>query len=104
LGNPFVLGDEGDRDAACSAYELLLAEALEMESAGWVKGWSAAEIGAVRGFTGEVREWDREAAADEMWRLRLIAGRGALRPDCHCCPRRCHAESVRARLMACFAS
>ena len=62
-------------------------------------GWSAAAIGAARGFTGEVRGWDREAAAAEMWRLRLIAGRGTLRLDCHCCPRRCYGESVRARLV-----
>ena len=100
LGNPFVLGSEADRDAACAAYDLLLAEALELESAREVMGWSAAAIGAVRGFTGEVMGWDRAAAADEMWRLRLIAGRGALRLDCHCCPRRCHGESVRARLVA----
>eukprot|EP00966_Prymnesium_polylepis_P213962 4955167-Prymnesium_polylepis.1 len=28
LGNPFVLGSEEDREAACEAYDLLLAEAL----------------------------------------------------------------------------
>ena len=72
-----------------------------MPSARGVMGWSAAAIGAARGFTGEVGGWDREAAADEMWRLRLLSRRGGLRLDCHCCPRRCHAESVRARLMAC---
>ena len=101
LENPFVLGREEDREAACEAYDLLLAEALELPSARWVMGWSAAAIGAARGFTGEVGGWDREAAADEMWRLRLLSRRGGLRLDCHCCPRRCHAESVRARLMAC---
>ena len=100
LGNPLVLGSEADRDAACAAYDLLLAEALELESAREVMGWSAAAIGAVRGFTGEVMGWDRAAAADEMRRLRLIAGCGALRLDCHFCPRRCHGESVRARLVA----
>ena len=31
---------------------------------------------------------------------REVGGRGALRLDCHCCPRRCHGESVRARLVA----
>ena len=101
LGNPFVLGGEEDREAACEAYDLLLAEALELPSARGVMGWSAAAIGAARGFTGVVGGWDREAAADEMWRLRLLSRRGGLRLDCHCCPRRCHAESVRARLMAC---
>ena len=54
LGNPFVLGGEEDREAACEAYDLLLAEALELPSARGVMGWSAAAIGAARGFTGEV--------------------------------------------------
>eukprot|EP00966_Prymnesium_polylepis_P264060 6100226-Prymnesium_polylepis.1 len=35
-----------------------------------------------------------------MRRLRLLAGRGLLRLDCHCCPKRCHSESVRDGMLS----
>ena len=102
LGNPFVLGGEIDRDPACNAYELLLEATLGVGRARTVEGWTPSAIGAACGFRGEVRGWDWDAALDEMRRLRLLAGRGSLRLDCHCWPKRCHGESVRKHVMGRF--
>ena len=99
LGNPYVLGRERDREAVCDAYELLLGVTLMEADALRARDWDAARIGRACGFEGEVRSWDWDGARSAMADLRDVARGGPLRLDCHCAPRRCHAESVRARLV-----
>ena len=98
LGNPYVVGDEEERDAACDAYESLLAEA-DVEP-GEEGAAAVAEIGEAAGFHGKIRRgWSSVRAHAEIARLRRIAGGAPLRLDCWCAPLRCHGEAV-ARAMA----
>ncbi len=91
LGNPFVVGREEEREAACDAYEelLLLGPVVVAGDSGRVR-----EVGTMNGFFGEVRKWDGAAARAELGRLAGIATSQTLRLDCHCHPRRCHAGTV----------
>ena len=88
LGNPYRMEREGERGAACDAYTAL----VEATMSGDPSPDDVAEIGRAHGFTGEVRRWDAERARE---RLRHVVGHartGALRLDCGCAPRRCHAD------------
>lgn len=88
LGNPFVMGSEGERDVVCDAYAALL-------TAGARAGTAAARIvGEHYGFTGEVREWNGREAQEELERLRRIHAVHPLRLDCHCRGKRCHADHL----------
>ena len=86
--------DEHDWEGACDAYEAILAAGAAAEGRG------AERIARSVGFQGKVGRWDARGAARELARLREIAQRGPLRLDCHCEPRRCHAEAVAAALRA----
>jgi hypothetical protein len=88
LGNPYVMGSEEEREAACDSYEALLT-AGERVSAAAVR-----MIGEHHGFHGEVRGWDGAAAARELERLRRIHATHPMRLDCHCRGRRCHADHL----------
>lgn len=67
LGNPFVIGIHGDRDAVCDQYEK----------------WFRAEI-----------ERGNPAILAELRRLYQIARAGDLILGCYCAPRRCHGETI----------
>ena len=94
LGNPYVMGCERDRDAACTAYGRLLDATLAGVHAG--PGREVVEmIGRCSGFGGEVRGWDWAGARREMEALRARVGAGErLRLLCHCAPRRCHGDEI----------
>lgn len=68
LGNPFIIGRDGDRDEVCEAYE----------------AW----------FTDQVKD-ENPAVMAELRRLYHIARDGALVLGCFCAPKRCHGETIK---------
>ena len=100
LGNPYVLRAEHERDAVCTAYDVLLAETLDGPHAGGVPEYRVAEIGRSAGVTLPPRAWDSAAVHGAISCLRERVARGErLVLQCHCAPRRCHATSVRRQLI-----
>lgn len=73
LGNPFVIGPDGDRDTVIDAYGRWLDQKLQERN---------------------------PAICAEMERLRRLAERGTLELCCWCAPQRCHAEEIADRIAA----
>lgn len=68
LGNPFVIGFDGNRDAVCDRYEQ----------------W----------FDYRVATQDH-VVMDELRRLYRLARNGELVLGCYCAPSRCHGETIK---------
>lgn len=68
LGNPFVIGRDGDRDAVCDRYEAWFAERVATRD---------------------------PAVLGELRRLYRLASQGELVLGCFCSPRRCHGETIK---------
>lgn len=68
LGNPFIIGRDGDRDEVCDLYE----------------AWFQAKV--------EVKD---PAVMQELRRLYRIAKDGDLTLGCFCAPQRCHGETIK---------
>ena len=103
LGNPFPVADPSDaaRELACIAYERLL-EATDRGGTGAPETpGRVAWIGRMVGWEGRfgARDWDWDAARGELQRLRRLLRVSALRLDCHCHPRQCHAETIAVHLL-----
>lgn len=73
LGNPFILGKDGDRDEVCNKYEI----------------W----------FCTKVRAGDDTKFNSELNRIKeLYLEYGELSLFCWCTPERCHAETIKKHL------
>ena len=91
-GNPFVMRDEGERDAACDAYaELLTARASVATLA---RRHGRERVLPTHGPTARVSDFRR---LEGMSRLAKRARNGEhLYLRCDCAPRRCHGDAIRA--------
>ena len=97
LGNPFKMGREGDRTAVCDAYSELVA----LGASGPDRDETLVNLGRKHGFHGAVVGWDGRAADARIDALAAeVRGGKRLRLDCHCAPRRCHAQAVAREVTA----
>lgn len=70
LGNPFIIGKDGDRDDVCNKYEEHLKRLVEKK--------------------GEARK--------ELARIYKLAKKGDVELVCCCKPKRCHSDAIKAFL------
>lgn len=68
LGNPFVIGRDGDRDAVCDAYEIWIDEQIE------------------RGNT---------RVLNMLNKIRTMSKTQHVILGCFCAPRRCHGDTIK---------
>ena len=110
LGNPYVMGDEAQRDAVCDAFESLFHDNLVGLWGVFVVGTGryvptllptvgnfdsiVSLIGESAGFDGVVERWDPCAARRELTRLHDLMVQGRIEICCHCAPGRCHLDTV----------
>ena len=73
LGNPFVLGKDGNRDQVCDKYAAWFKEQLQVSSYG-----------------------GNDAFADLLHLITRNARSGDVMLECFCAPRRCHCETIKA--------
>ena len=68
LGNPFVIGRDGDRDGVIKKY----------------RDW----------MIGELRR-EEPSVIDELLRIEALGKKGTVELECWCAPLRCHAEVIK---------
>ena len=97
LGNPFTMGDgsndEALRDAACDAFDAMLAESFDADLAEIAREFQVPIC--ARLASPEAAAARRDAMTGLTQRAR---GGEALHLRCHCHPRRCHAHAIAARI------
>lgn len=94
-GNPYDMErDESQRDLVCSAFERLLL-LLDIDVDGNVPSQEEVyRIGREAGVTGRIHPWSGGLLRHSIRVMRESARTSLLRLDCHCAPRRCHADAL----------